>query len=61
MARQYFRFAFAQLEDDTRDACVLENLRRGIDDTHGGNLREMLLSVARHPSFKIVHKEEGTP
>ncbi|MEL6183443.1 MAG: DUF1592 domain-containing protein, partial [Myxococcota bacterium] len=30
MARQYFRFAFAQLEDDTRDACVLENLRRGI-------------------------------
>lgn len=61
MARQYFRYAFAQLEDDQRDACVLENIRRGLDSADGGSLREMLLAVARDPSFKLVHKEESAP
>ncbi len=51
-ARHYFRFATGRLEDLTQDACVLEQLRQGLEGT-GASLRDTLKSVALMPEFKL--------
>jgi hypothetical protein len=54
LARQYFRFTYGRLEDDTADGCTLEWLRETVTD--GGSLREMLREVAAHPHFRLRHR-----
>ena len=49
-ARQYFRFAFSRIEDDTQDGCVLRALQ--VAALADQPLREVLASVARRPEFK---------
>lgn len=60
LARNYFRFTFARMEDwndgigsgeqTSRDGCVLERLRRAVDK--GGSLRTMIREVVMAPEFK---------
>ena len=59
LARNYFRFTFARMEDwnidedytqTSRDGCVLERLRRAVDKN--GNLRNMIREVAMAPEFQ---------
>jgi len=48
MARHYFRFAMARREDDERDGCMLERLRRSFA---GEGLQAGLRSAATDPAF----------
>lgn len=48
--RQYFRFAFERLEDDTKDGCALQSLQ---DATTGGaTLSDALMGLALREEFK---------
>jgi hypothetical protein len=49
-ARHYYRYARRQVESLADDGCALEDLRVALE---GGSLRDALISVALHPSFKI--------
>jgi hypothetical protein len=49
MARKYFRFTFAKLED-TNDACTIESMTDGF--VQGRPLGQVLLDLAKTPAFK---------
>ena len=51
MARHYFRFAYARIENLEVDGCALEQIRT--DLAHGLPLREALKNVALQPEFKL--------
>lgn len=49
-ARQYFRFTFQRIEDDTRDGCALKALQ---DDALAGRpISELVKALALAPAFK---------
>lgn len=50
LARNYFRYTFARFEDDKNDACTLERIRGSLGN--GGNLKDMLRTVALASEFK---------
>jgi hypothetical protein len=50
MARQYFRFTFARMEDLTSDGCTLEALRTAFAET--GSIAGMLREAAFTPEFR---------
>lgn len=49
-ARQYFRFTFQRVEDDTRDGCLLKALQE--DALAGKPVAEVLKAAALAPEFK---------
>ena len=49
MARKYFRFTFAKLEDTT-DACTIQAVTDGL--TQGQPLGQVLIDLAKTPAFK---------
>ena len=50
LARNYFRFVFGRWEDEARDGCALERLRRRLADS--GQIRELLKEAALTPEFR---------
>ena len=49
-ARQYFRYTFQRMEDDVKDACLLESLQQ--DALAGKPVADVLKAVALAPGFK---------
>jgi hypothetical protein len=50
LARQYFRFSFARVEDETRDGCALARLEAVA--LGGKSLAEVMREAAYLPAFK---------
>lgn len=51
LARHYFRFTYARMEDDASDGCALEGLRQEAIGS-GKTLRGMFRAVALQPEFR---------
>lgn len=49
-ARQYFRYTFQRMEDDVKDACLLDSLQQ--DALAGKPVADVLKTVALAPGFK---------
>lgn len=49
LARQWFRFTFARMEDDLRDGCVLSELETALQ--RGDGLAQALANIALSPEF----------
>jgi hypothetical protein len=50
LARNYFRYTFARWEDQSLDACALEELRVALES---GSLRELLSATAKSKAFQV--------
>jgi Protein of unknown function (DUF1588) len=49
-ARQYFRFTFDRIEDDTKDGCLLRGLQEAA--VRGDSLADVLMATALRDEFK---------